>query len=95
MKKNKNCALCGVKLKHKYVLRIASYSAYNGLEINLLDLSRDVKKEIEEIVKESSKKSAKKLLEDVCTMDEFSICRRCRDGFIKEVRSRFRNRRKH
>lgn len=95
MRKKKNCALCGVELKHRYVLRIASYGAYDGLDINLLDLSRDVGKEIEELIKASSKKTAKKLLEDVCTMDEFSICRRCRDGFIKEVRSRFRNRRKH
>lgn len=95
MGKKKNCALCGIELKHRYVLRIASYGAYDGLNINLLDLSRDVEKEIEELIKASFNKSAKKLLEDVYTMDEFSICRRCRDGFIKEIRSRFCNRRKH
>lgn len=89
------CQKCGRKIKSRYIVKVASYSAYNGLNINLLDLSRDIEKEIKELVKRASKKSSKKLLDDVCTMDEFILCRRCRNGFIKEIRSRFRNRRKH
>lgn len=89
------CQKCRKKIKGRYVVKIVSYLAYDGLEINLLDLGKDIKKEIKKLIKSASKKSEKQLLEDIYTLDEFSLCKGCRDGFIKEIRSRFCNSIKH
>ena len=46
------CAICGKQIKsNRYILKIASYAAYDGLEINLLDFTRDYERELRELVK--------------------------------------------
>ncbi|MBI5574129.1 MAG: hypothetical protein HY919_06220 [Elusimicrobia bacterium] len=89
------CQKCGRKIKSRYIIKIASYSAHDGLDVNLLDLGKDIKKEIKKLVKIASKKSEKQLLEDIYTLDEFWLCKECRDGFIKQIRSSFRYGGKH
>ncbi|MEW6557054.1 MAG: hypothetical protein AB1349_06845 [Elusimicrobiota bacterium] len=85
------CQKCRRTIKSRYIIKVASYNAYNGLDIDILDLSKDIEKEIKQLIKQASKKSAKKLLDDVYTLDEFSLCKECRDEFIKQIRSRFCN----
>ena len=79
------CELCGKKIaRNRYLVRIASYAAYDGLEIGLLDLTRDFKKEIKDLLKKIEKKRGKKLEEDVCVGFEFVLCKKCRDSYVSD-----------
>lgn len=79
------CELCGKKIvRNRYLVRIASYSAYNGLEINLLDLTRDFGKEIKNLLQKIKKKGGKRLEKDICVGFEFVLCKKCRDNYIKD-----------
>lgn len=79
------CEFCGKKiLRNRYLVRIASYAAYDGLEIGLLDLTRDFEKEIKNLLKEIKKKRTKRLEEDVCVGLEFVLCKKCRDAYIRD-----------
>ena len=79
------CELCGKKIvKNRYLVRIASYAAYDGLEIGLLDLTRDFKKEIEDLLKKIKKRCGKRLEKDICVGFEFILCKKCRDNYVKD-----------
>jgi len=79
------CELCGKKIvRNRYLVRIASYTAYDGLEIGLLDLTRDFEKEIRDLLKKIEKKGRKKLEKDICVGFEFVLCKKCRDSYIKD-----------
>jgi len=79
------CDLCGKKIvRNRYLVRIVSYAAYDGLEIGLLDLTRDFRKEMEDLLKKIRKQSGKKLEKDICAGFEFSLCRNCRDNYIRD-----------
>ena len=79
------CELCGKKIaRNRYLVRIASYAAYDGLEIGLLDLTRDFEKEIKNLLKKIEKKRGKKLEKDVCVGLEFVLCKKCRDDYLRD-----------
>jgi len=79
------CELCGKRIpKDPYIVKIASYAAYSGLEINLLDLTRDFGKEVKDLLKKIGKKSGKRLEKDICVGFEFVLCKKCRDDYIKD-----------
>ncbi len=79
------CEFCGKKiLRNRYLVRIASYAAYDGLEIGLLDLTRDFAKEIKNLLKKIEKRRGKRLEKDVCVGFEFVLCKKCRDDYIRD-----------
>jgi len=79
------CELCGKRIpKDPYIVKIASYAAYSGLDINLLDLTRDFSKEVKDLLKKIRKKSGKRLEKDICVGFEFVLCKKCRDNYIKD-----------
>jgi ribosome-binding protein aMBF1 (putative translation factor) len=79
------CELCGKEIvRNRYLVRIASYAAYDGLEINILDLTRDFGKEIEDLLKKIKKKRRKKLEKDICVGFEFVLCKNCRDNYVRD-----------
>ena len=79
------CELCGKKIaRNRYLVKIASYAAYEGLEIGLLDLTRDFRKEIRNLLKKIKNKSGKKLEKDICVGFEFFLCKKCRDNYISD-----------
>lgn len=79
------CELCGKKIaRNRYLVRIASYAAYDGLEINLLDLTRDFEKETEDLLKKIEKKRGKSLEKDICVRFEFVLCKKCRDNYVRD-----------
>ncbi|MFB0527182.1 MAG: hypothetical protein ACETVO_06930 [bacterium] len=79
------CDLCGKKIvRNRYLLRIASYAAYDGLEIGLLDLTRDFAKEIKDLLRKIEKKRGKKLEKDICVGFEFVLCKKCRDNYLSD-----------
>jgi len=91
------CELCGKKIvRNRYLVRIASYAAYDGLEIGLLDLTRDFEKEIKNLLKNIEKRRRKKLEKDICVGFEFVLCKKCRDNYVKNPlgKKRFKSRRK-
>jgi hypothetical protein len=91
------CELCGKKIvRNRYLVRIASYAAYDGLEIGLLDLTRNFKREIKDLLKKIEKKGRKKLEKDICVGFEFVLCKKCRDSYIKDPLGKgiFKSRRK-
>jgi len=78
------CELCGKKIvRNRYLVRIASYAPYDGLEIGLLDLTRNFEKEIKNLLKKIQNKRGKKMEEDICVGFEFILCKKCRDNYIK------------
>lgn len=70
---------------------MALYAAYDGLEIEPWDLSRNLEKEVKEAVKKTKGKSARRLEEDVAQCYDFSLCAICRDNFIREIQRKFRH----
>lgn len=91
------CELCGKKIvRNRYLVRIASYAAYDGLEIGLLDLTRDFEKEIKDLLKKIEKRRGKKLEKDICVGFEFVLCKKCRDNYVKNPlgKKRFKSSRK-
>lgn len=79
------CELCGKKIvRNRYLVRIASYVAYDGLEISLLDLTRDFEKEIKDLLKKIKKKRGKRLEKDICVGFEFVLCKKCRDSYVRD-----------
>jgi len=79
------CELCGKEIVgNRYLVRIASYAAYDGLEINLLDLTRDFGREIKELLKKIKKKRGKRLEKDICVGFEFVLCKKCRNNYVRD-----------
>jgi len=88
------CELCGRQVvKNRYLVRIVSYSPYDGLEINLLDLTRDFRKEIRDLLKKISKKRIKEVEKDILVGFEYVLCKKCRDSYIRDPlgKRRFRS----
>jgi len=79
------CDLCGRKIaRNRYLVRIASYAAYDGLEIGILDLTRNFRKEMRDLLGKIKKTSKRKLEKDICAGFEFSLCKKCRDSYIRD-----------
>jgi len=79
------CDLCGKEIvRNRYVLRIASYAAWEGLEIGLLDLTRDFRKEMEDLLEKIKRKRGERLEKDICVGFEFVLCKKCRDNYIRD-----------
>ena len=78
------CAICGKQIKsNRYILKIVSYAAYNGLEINLLDFTRDYEKELQQLVEKLKRQKKSMAEEDVFKTFKFDLCRSCHQRYIK------------
>ena len=79
------CELCGKKIvRNRYLVRIASYAAYDGLEIGLLDLTRNFEREIKDLLKKIEKRRKKRLEKDIYVGFEFVLCKKCRDNYVRD-----------
>ena len=83
------CKFCRRRIRgNRYILRIASYAAYDGLEINPQDLRKDFKKQMDSLIRKIRKRDKKSMDDEVCAGFEFTVCKNCRERFIRSLKKR-------
>lgn len=81
------CDKCGDRIERndlRYVLKMNIFAAYDKLEIEISDLTKDYENEIEKLVKEMEQMDPKQLEEDVFKQMSFDLCRKCQQSFIRD-----------
>jgi len=81
------CDRCGQLIEEgalRYVAKIQVYAAYDPLNVDFEDMSRDYSNEIKEILKRCEGLSEEELMQDVYVDFQFDLCRACQRAYIKE-----------
>lgn len=81
------CDRCGQLIEEgalRYIAKIQVYAAYDPLNVNFADMTRDYTNEIKEILKRCEGLSEEELMQDVYVDFQFDLCRTCQRSYIKE-----------
>ena len=81
------CNRCGELIEEgalRYIAKIQVYAAYDPLNIDFEDTTRDHTNEIREILKRCQDLSEEELMQDVYVDFQFDLCRPCQRFYIKE-----------
>ena len=68
----------------RYIAKIQVYAAYDPLNIDFEDMTRDHTNEIQEILKRCEDLTEEELMQDVYVDFQFDLCRACQRSYIKE-----------
>jgi hypothetical protein len=81
------CDRCGQLIEDgalRYIAKIQVYAAYDPLNIDFEDVTRDHTDEIKEILKRCDGLSEEELMQDVYVDFQFDLCRPCQRFYIKD-----------
>jgi hypothetical protein len=81
------CDRCGQLIEEgalRYIAKIQVYAAYDPLNVDFADMTRDYTNEIKEILKRCEDLSEEELMQDVYVDFQFDLCRACQRSYIKE-----------
>ena len=81
------CDICGTRLDcemPRYLLKMSVFAAYERLQINAADISRDYEEDIRKLVEEMEGMDPKQLEEDVAKHLNFDLCRPCQLTFLSD-----------
>jgi hypothetical protein len=81
------CDRCGQLIEEgalRYVAKIQVFAAYDPLNVDFADMTRDYTNEIKEILKRCEDLSEEELMQDVYVDFQFDLCRACQRSYIKE-----------
>lgn len=81
------CDRCGQLIEEgalRYIAKIQVYAAYDPLNIDFEDMTRDHTDEIKEILKRCEDLTEEELMQDVYVDFRFDLCRACQRSYIKE-----------
>ena len=81
------CDRCGQLIEEgalRYIAKIQVYAAYDPLNVDFADMTRDYTNEIKEILKRCEDLSEEELMQDVYVNFQFDLCRACQRSYIKE-----------
>lgn len=85
--KTRLCDRCGQLIEEgalRYIAKIQVYAAYDPLNIDFEDMTRDHTEEIQEILKRCEGLSEEELMQDVYVDFVFDLCRACQRNYIKD-----------
>jgi hypothetical protein len=81
------CDRCGQLIEDgalRYIARIQVYAAYDPLNVDFEDMTRDHRNEIKEILKRCEDLTEEELMQDVYVDFQFDLCRPCQRIYIKD-----------
>ena len=81
------CDRCGQPIEDgalRYIAKIQVYAAYDPLNINFKDMTRDHTNEIKKILERCEGLSEEELMHDVYVDFQFDLCRPCQRFYIKD-----------
>jgi hypothetical protein len=81
------CDRCGQLIEEgalRYIAKIQVFAAYDPLNVDFADMTRDYTNEIKEILKRCEDLSEEELMQDVYVDFQFDLCRACQRSYIKE-----------
>jgi hypothetical protein len=81
------CDRCGQLIEEgalRYIAKIQVYAAYDPLNIDFEDMTRDHTAEISEILKRCEDLTEEELMQDVYVDFQFDLCRPCQRFYIKD-----------
>jgi hypothetical protein len=81
------CDRCGQLIEEgalRYIAKIQVYAAYDPLNVDFEDMTRDHSNEIKEILKRCEDLSEEELMQDVYVDFQFDLCRPCQRFYIKD-----------
>ena len=81
------CDRCGQLIEGgalRYIAKIQVYAAYDPLNIDFEDMTRDHTNEIQEILKRCEDLTEEELMQDVYVDFQFDLCATCQRSYIKE-----------
>ena len=81
------CDRCGQLIEDRalrYIAKIQVYAAYDPLNIDFEDMTRDHTNEIKEILKRCEDLTEEELMQDVYVDFQFDLCRACQRSYIKD-----------
>ena len=81
------CDRCGQLIEEKdlrYIAKIQVYAAYDPLQVDFGDMTRDHSQEIKAILKSCEDLSEEELMRDVYVEFQFDLCRACQRRYIKD-----------
>ena len=74
------CDRCGQRGRHRQI----PFAAYDPLNVDFEDTTRDHTNEIKEILKRCEDLTEEELMQDVYVDFQFDLCRACQRAYIKE-----------
>lgn len=81
------CDRCGQLIEERalrYIARIQVYAAYDPLQIDFADMTRDHTEEIKAVLKSCEELSEEELMRDVYVEFQFDLCRACQRSYIQD-----------
>ncbi len=81
------CDRCGQLIEERslrYIAKIQVYAAYDPLNIDFEDATRDHTEEIRAILKSCEGLSEEELMRDVYVEFQFDLCRACQRSYLKD-----------
>ena len=81
------CDRCGQIIDEgalRYIAKIQVYAAYDPLNVDFEDATRDHTNDIKKILKRCEGMTEEKLMQDVYVDFQFDLCRACQRSYIKE-----------
>ena len=81
------CDRCGQLIEEKdlrYIAKIQVYAAYDPLNVDFADMTRDHTEEIKAVLKSCENLSEEDLMRDVYVEFQYDLCRACQRAYIKE-----------
>jgi hypothetical protein len=81
------CDRCGQLIDEKalrYIAKIQVYAAYDPLNIDFGDATRDRSKEIQAVLKSCEGLSEEELMRDVYVEFQFDLCRACQRSYVQD-----------
>ena len=81
------CDICGTRIDGeatRYMLKMSVFAAYERLQINAADISRDYEEDIRKLVEEMEEMDPKRLEEDVAKHFNFDLCRPCQRKILRD-----------
>jgi hypothetical protein len=81
------CDRCGQVIDGgalRYIAKIQVYAAYDPLNVDFEDATRDHTNDIKEILKRCEGLTEEELMQDVYVDFQFDLCRPCQRAYIKD-----------
>jgi hypothetical protein len=81
------CDRCGQLIEEgalRYIAKIQVFAAYDPLNVDFEDATRDHTNEIREILKRCEDLTEEELMQDVYVDFQFDLCRGCQRTYIKD-----------